>query len=276
MRRAVAALLLVAPTLLLGQPVDTTWAREVGAGGLFSFAADMHADADGNVWVCGRGRDGDKSDEDLVVARLNAWGDTAWVRFLDGADAGSSDDIAHALAVDSAGNVYVAGALESPGDSWVESDTMPTYTPTTGRRRRVKQGGDIVTYSPGVFFALKGNKTVEFWRYVVPPEPAGRPERSGVMAGTVPAGAPSVKLGPNPLVGGFATLRFEGDRVPGWSGGRVSVYDVSGRNALSQVLVIGKCELGIPLDLRQVPAGVYLVKVEAGDFTATQKLVVQK
>ena len=30
------------------------------------------------------------------------------------------------------------------------------------------------------------------------------------------------------------------------------------------------------LDLRSLSAGIYLVQVEAGDFTATQKLVVQK
>ncbi|HDQ99135.1 MAG TPA: hypothetical protein ENN51_02460, partial [candidate division WOR-3 bacterium] len=143
----------------------------------------------------------------------------------DGGAAAFDDGVIYAL---KGGNTQQFWSYYVDGDSWVELDTMPTYTPTTGKRRRVKQGGDIVKYGPGVFFALKGNKTVEFWRYVVPMGTvARRPERSGVMAGTVPAGAPFVKLGPNPLIGGFATLRYS---LPKAGPAAVSVYDVSGRS----------------------------------------------
>ena len=40
---------------------------------------------------------------------------------------------------------------------------------STGRKKRVKYGADLVHWGYGAFFALKGNKTNEFWRYVVPP-----------------------------------------------------------------------------------------------------------
>ncbi|HDQ99598.1 MAG TPA: T9SS type A sorting domain-containing protein [candidate division WOR-3 bacterium] len=82
-----------------------------------------------------------------------------------------------------------------------------------------------------------------------------------------------MKLGPNPLIGGFATLRYS---LPKAGPAAVSVYDVSGRSVfLTRTpghLVTGS----LSLDMRSLSAGIYLVKVEAGDYSATQKLVVQK
>jgi len=49
-------------------------------------------------------------------------------------------------------------------DVWVELDTLPTFG-STGKRKKVKHGGDIVN-ADGVLYALKGNKTREFWRYI--------------------------------------------------------------------------------------------------------------
>ncbi|MEO0074257.1 MAG: hypothetical protein ABIK43_06340, partial [candidate division WOR-3 bacterium] len=51
---------------------------------------------------------------------------------------------------------------------WTELETIPSYG-STGKRKRVKAGGDIV-YSTYAFWALKGNKTLEFWRYGLGPE----------------------------------------------------------------------------------------------------------
>jgi len=48
---------------------------------------------------------------------------------------------------------------------WEELDTIPQLG-STGKKKRVKAGGDIAHFGGGVFFALKGNKTLELWRYV--------------------------------------------------------------------------------------------------------------
>ena len=83
----------------------------------------------------------------------------------------------------------------------------------------------------GAFFALKGNKTLETWRYVIPTAIAPRPERSGVMAGTVKALRTGIQLGPNPLVGGLATLRYS---LPKAGPATVRVFDDLGREVLGR------------------------------------------
>ncbi|MBM3314767.1 hypothetical protein FJY71_02845, partial [candidate division WOR-3 bacterium] len=55
-------------------------------------------------------------------------------------------------------------------NSWIELDTVPSPV-TAGRRTRVKGGGDIVAVN-GLLYALKGNRTLEFWRYL--PGPGGQ------------------------------------------------------------------------------------------------------
>jgi len=54
------------------------------------------------------------------------------------------------------------------------------------------------------------------------------------------------------------------------------VYDVTGRS-VAVTRTPGHLATGsLSLDMRSLSAGIYLVKVEAGDYSATQKLVVQK
>ena len=65
------------------------------------------------------------------------------------------------------GNTQQFWKYTPSSDSWTELDTVPNYG-STGRKKRVKYGADIVCIN-GTFYALKGNKTLEFWRYVLPP-----------------------------------------------------------------------------------------------------------
>ncbi len=155
-------------------------------------------------------------------------------------------------------------------DTWKEMDTIPTYG-TTGRRKRVKYGADIVSYGYGAFFALKGNKTSEFWRYVLPHECASRPERDGVTAGGKRLAVSGVRISPNPLAGGFATLRYS---LPKVGPAYISIFDVVGRTQSRQTVLAGRTG-AVSLDLRSLSTGVYLVRFDADGFTATRKLVVQ-
>jgi hypothetical protein len=76
---------------------------------------------------------------------------------------------------------------------------------------------------------------------------------------------------PNPLSGGLATLRYS---LPKAGLATLNVFDVTGRTVLTQTLAAGRTGTA-GLDLRKLEAGVYLAKVTAEGFSATQKLVVE-
>ncbi|MEO0081955.1 MAG: T9SS type A sorting domain-containing protein [candidate division WOR-3 bacterium] len=163
--------------------------------------------------------------------------------------------------------------LPTPTDTWIELDTVPGNG-TTGRKKRVKSGGDIVSYGEGVFFALKGNKTHEFWRYVLPTAYSLQPaaERSGVQAGKSAVGSLQLAISPNPIANGWATVRYS---LPKPGPVVVTVFDVAGR-AVHQRMLAGNRAGTVALDLRKLASGVYLVRLDASDLSQTQKLVVQR
>ena len=149
-------------------------------------------------------------------------------------------------------------------DSWYESDTIPIVG-STGKKKRVKNGGDLV-YNAYAIWALKGNRTVEFWRYGLLDDGenlplAQTPERSGATAaGLTPAGWHFAVV-PNPLAGSGA-LRFS---VPYPTVLSARLYDASGRLAAEPVLSRVALGSGV-LNLRTegLSSGVYLLRLDAG------------
>ncbi len=160
---------------------------------------------------------------------------------------------------------------------WAELETMPQLG-SSGRKKKVKAGGDITATGAGLLFALKGNKTNELWRYVPSIalcSPGNAPDAArGVMWDRGPTGSASgsVHISPNPLRPGFATLRLDEQVAQGPV--TVSILDVSGRCVLYSSFGIRGSSL--PLDLRGLSAGVYTVHLTAGRYSATQKLVLQR
>ncbi|MBM3315914.1 hypothetical protein FJY71_08805 [candidate division WOR-3 bacterium] len=159
--------------------------------------------------------------------------------------------------------------------AWRELDTMPAYG-STGKKKRVKAGGDIV-YSSLAFWALKGNKTLEFWRYGLSLDVEGtaRPERSGIAAG--PRGMPArfgYALRPSPVAGRDCALEYS---VPQPTAVRCRLFDASGR--LVRTMPGGTLSGSglLRLDLGGLSAGVYLFRLEAEAEGAgfVQKLVLR-
>jgi N-acetylneuraminic acid mutarotase len=159
------------------------------------------------------------------------------------------------------------------GDSWQEQDTIPSRGSSL-RKKRIKAGADLTAYGGYVLLALKGNRCNELWRYI----PATVALRDGITCSApVVIRQSSFAIIPNPLRSGFATLRWDiaefgsanSDRVP-----RLSIYDVTGRLVLHSSFVISNSSFSV--DLRSMSAGVYLARLEAGGFMATQKLLIQQ
>ena len=166
------------------------------------------------------------------------------------------------------GNSSEFWRYDATANTWAEFDSLPPLG-VSGRGRRVYGGGSMVNVD-GTLFALKGNKTNELWRYALGSANAPQPTREGVMSAQTTLGAGQLTINPNPLASGFAVLRYS---LPKGGSATVEVFNASGR------LVQSSCGIrnaSFRLDLRSMPAGVYLVRVETGGCSATQKLVVER
>lgn len=158
-------------------------------------------------------------------------------------------------------------------DSWTELDTIPLFG-TSEVMRGVKNGGDLVNVG-NAFYAFKGNNTSEFWRFALPlfSNERPRPVLSGSQSMPVARADGRLKVYPNPLTSNFACVKYE----PLTSGAAVlRVYDLLGRVVLTKSMNLTRSGGTATLDLRGFSCGVYLVRLETGSISATQKLVVQK
>lgn len=155
------------------------------------------------------------------------------------------------------------------GDSWVELDTMPSVG-STGKKKRVRGGGDITLSDDGVIYALKGNKTLEVWRFVpgaeiVNPAP---PRRSAVMAeGSDLPSSPTLEV-MNPAGGGRLRLRYS---LGGARRGRIELWDLAGRLVVAQNLSGPEGVVSFCAFVRR--SGVYFVRLQTGGQTLAEKAV---
>jgi hypothetical protein len=151
---------------------------------------------------------------------------------------------------------------------WMEYDSLPPMA-SSGKVRKVHAGGSMVSVD-GTLFALKGNRTNELWRYGLAFATAPQqPSREGVMAAQTTVRDRQLAISPNPLASGFAMLRCS---LPKAGSATLEVFNASGRLVHSS---FGIRNSEFRLDLRSMPAGVYLVKVTTEGFSTTQKLVVE-
>lgn len=155
------------------------------------------------------------------------------------------------------------------GDSWVEMDTIPSVG-STGSKKRVRAGGDIAFSAAGVLYALKGNKTLELWRFVpgeeiVNPAP---PHRSAVMAeGGKLSSAPGLQL-INSVGREQVQVRYQ---LGGAAQGSLELLDITGRVVANQK--IAGQEGSIVLGGHGMKSGVYFVRLQTETRTLVQKVV---
>jgi uncharacterized delta-60 repeat protein len=87
-------------------------ARYNGPGADSDYANSIVLDSSGNVYVTG-GSTGSGTSVDYATIKYNSSGDQQWVARYNGP--GNSGDVAYGLAVDSSGNVYIAGDSAGSG-----------------------------------------------------------------------------------------------------------------------------------------------------------------
>lgn len=164
-----------------------------------------------NVYVTGFVNDGPSTDKDYATLKYTAVGAQQWVRFYDGS--ANANDIAEALTVDGAGNVFVTGS--TVGDTTLFDITTIHYT--TGGAEQWVRTFNGVGNSNDAAFAI----TLDAVRNVY-------------VAGT----------GGNPAIAKFVTLRYNTNGVQQW----VVLSDTTGRgralrvDAAGSVYVTGNSE----------------------------------
>ena len=164
------------------------------------------------------------------------------------------------------GNTQQFFRYDADDNAWIELDTVPSLG-VAGRKRRVKYGGDLAHIGGGEFYALKGNKTPEFWYYSV----------GGALDGAPLVGIASTSIaGQTGRAGDVLAWPTVTNRVVWITGlegpARVSMYDATGRRVLSRA-VAGD---GVEFDLGSLARGVYLMKVEEAGRSSTARIVLQR
>ncbi len=103
---------------LASAQVDTAWVRRYNGspGNGTDYAVAIAVDGAGNVYVTGQSDAAGTVERDWATIKYNSAGDTLWVRRYNGP--GNGFDIARAIAVDGAGNVYVTGYTFGSGTGY--------------------------------------------------------------------------------------------------------------------------------------------------------------
>uniref|UniRef100_A0A7C4G906 T9SS type A sorting domain-containing protein n=1 Tax=candidate division WOR-3 bacterium TaxID=2052148 RepID=A0A7C4G906_UNCW3 len=147
--------------------------------------------------------------------------------------------------------------------TWAEREPVPLLG-SSGRQKRVKSGGDIVSYGDGIYYVLKGNGTRELWRYTdtLTLDRDHEP--------TPPTTRPGLNISPGLTAGRRVVIHSPGLR-PGPA--LVTIRDASGRSVLTRRLADAGNRVN--LDLTGLSAGVYLVELNLGDAKLPGKVVLK-
>lgn len=146
---------------LLAQP-DTAWVRFFnGLGNSDDAAQSLAVDDAGNVYVVGYSWNG--TSDDYATIKYAPNGDTLWVRWYNGP--GDFADIATALALDKAGNVYVTG-YSYDGNTDFDYTTIK-YAPNGDNLwvRRYNGPGDYEDEAQAIAVDTAGNVCVTGYSY---------------------------------------------------------------------------------------------------------------
>ncbi len=177
------------------------------------------------------------------------------------------------------GNTQEYWCYRPEEDAWFERDTIPSLG-STGKKKKVKYGADIVHLGDGMCLTLKGSKTLEMWRYYrsdyVPS--GGRPttQRTGACASQAPCEHIRLRLEPNPLRSNSATVRYT---LPGSQSVSIRVFDAAGRSVFSTRSPGLSVTGSFSLDLSGLSAGIYLVRLLTADGrqqTASCKVILTR
>jgi len=219
----------------------------------------------GNVWVVWHKWQADRSD--IYYSRFDGsgWSEPAPIA------PDSSDDIMPAIAAAPDGSVWAVWQSSRSGHGdivvsryqggWsdpqaVTNDAAHDYDPS------------ICSDSSGSVWTAWASDRRGYWNIYAAKSPL-----TGVREGKSEVRLAKFELMPNPLTSGRAAIRY---CLPKAGPLSISVSDVAGRSVFFTWSLGHSVTGSLPLDLRNLSGGVYLVRLDAGGVSSSRSLVIQK
>jgi hypothetical protein len=238
-------------------------------------AQDMGLDAAGNVYVTGSTNV--SGNNNFVTIKYNSAGQEQWKAFYD--DEAHFSDGASDLVLDSAGNIYVTGSSQSPS---VSTDFLTIKYNSAGEEQWVARYAGQTFFDLAQGITLDGSNNVivtgytvdigvSYWttvKYVQVPVTSVEDEQV-----PVPTEYVLFQNYPNPF-NPSTTIRFD---LPKASWVTLKVYNLLGEEV--ETLVNEHRPAGsytTNWSAGGLAVGVYLYRLQAGEFTETRKLVIIK
>jgi hypothetical protein len=184
-----------------------------------------------------------------------------------------SPNIIYALKGGNTNEFWLFEPLTGDSGRWSGLTSLPDIGADT-KKKRVKDGGDLVTLSyhnQAALIALKGNKTVKVWKWAADSMVVFTPNKEIAANGVSVAehyALPQFQIKPNPI-NDNAFIEFN---LPKLSNVSVNLYNIIGQNIYQ--LKTAKQNGPITLKTKNIPAGVYLLKLEADKFRVTRKIII--
>ncbi|MGH7496050.1 MAG: SBBP repeat-containing protein [bacterium] len=276
------------------------WLARYNATNNHDEARDIAVDGSGNVFVTGFSY-GASGNHDHVTIKYNSAGVQQWVGRYNGP--GNGDDQANALALDGAGTVYATGrsfstlgmqdyatiAYNSAGVRvWVARFNAPANNTDEARDIAVDAFGNIcvsgyslaangqadyVTIKYSISSATANNAQIANTENEILDEDEGENHRVVDKNNAAPADFALLQNYPNPF-NPTTTIHFT---LPVASKVKVTIYNVNGelvRKFMEGDLPPGYHELTFAAG--DLSSGVYFYRLDAGDFTASRRMILTK
>jgi hypothetical protein len=245
---------------------DTLWTR-LYVGLIAPYLAAVCEMQDGGFLAAGYTFDTLTSLNRLYMMRTSSTGDTLWTRTIEPAGV---DAQANAMSATRDGGYIIAGTVDwfDSARVWlvkVDSDGDTVWTRTLGGRGR-ETGADVEQTADGGYIVAGTSDSAGGSVLLVKTDSLGR---VAIAEGGLPVRERvAFSVAPNPTNG---VVKVAWSSLSG-SAANVSVHDVTGKRVCS---AFGLRTSSLRLDLRSMPAGVYLLRLESGRGSATRKLVIE-
>ncbi|MDZ7359466.1 MAG: T9SS type A sorting domain-containing protein [candidate division KSB1 bacterium] len=258
--------------------------RYNGPGKGYDRGLDVTVDKQDNVYVTGRNWS-NVSGDDWGTIKYNGAGVRQWIARYTGQDL--NPDIPYKVLVDAAGEVYVNG-YSYRGQFRCMDYTTIGYSNAGVKQWTVYYDGpdhlsdisyDMVLDTTGTIYITGeslGKTTgldIATVKYVSPLSKAADGAKNFSATAGPPMAFELAQNFPNPF-NPATTISFT---LPTASHVRLAIYDLTG--ALVQILADGEMSAGqhhLNVDASRLASGVYFYRIEAGTYSATRKMILQK